>query len=100
MKKAKIGELRNGLSRYLDHVRAGGRVLIYDRDTPIAEIVPLSKSKRKKDRDEERLARLERKGIITRGSGKGMLEWLKNRQIVHSTASLVDAILEERESGR
>ncbi len=99
MKKAKIGELRNGLSRYLDHVRAGGRVLIYDRDTPIAEIVPLSKSNRKKDRDEERLARLERKGLITRGKGD-MLEWLKNRQIVHSATSLVDAILEERESGR
>ena len=41
MKKAKIGELRNGLSRYLDHVRAGGSVVVYDRDTPIAEIVPV-----------------------------------------------------------
>ena len=98
MKKAKIGELRNGLSRYLDHVRAGGRVLIYDRDTPIAEIVPLSKSK--KDRDEERLVRLERKGLITRGSGKGMLEWLKHHKPIRiKGASLVDAILEERESG-
>ena len=100
MKKAKIGELRNGLSRYLDHVRAGGRVMIYDRDTPIAEIVPLSKSTDKKHRDEDRLARLERKGAIRRGNGKGMLEWLKNRKIVHSKQSLVDAILEERETGR
>ncbi len=45
MKKAKIAELRNGLSRYLDHVRAGGTVLVYDRDKPIAEIVPLTRSK-------------------------------------------------------
>jgi len=44
MKKAKIAELRNSLSRYLDHVRAGGSVLVYDRDTPIAEIVPLTRS--------------------------------------------------------
>jgi antitoxin (DNA-binding transcriptional repressor) of toxin-antitoxin stability system len=36
MKKAKVGELRNGLSRYLDYVRAGGSVVVYDRDTPIA----------------------------------------------------------------
>jgi len=100
MKKAKIGELRNGLSRYLDHVRAGGRVLIYDRDTPIAEIVPLSKSDRKKDRDEERLARLERKGLIIRGKGDSG-EWLKRWKPVKipGVASLVDAILEERESG-
>ncbi|MGB0062593.1 type II toxin-antitoxin system Phd/YefM family antitoxin, partial [Candidatus Binatus sp.] len=66
MKKAKIAELRNGLSRYLDHVRAGGSVVVYDRDTPIAEIVPLTRSKTrsKKDLDEERLARLEAKGAI------------------------------------
>ncbi len=44
MKKAKIAELRNGLSRYLDHVRAGGTVLVYDRDKPIAEIVPIKKA--------------------------------------------------------
>src|SRR5882757_1802410 len=101
MKKAKIGELRNGLSRYLDHVRAGGRVMIYDRDTPIAEIVPLSKGTDKTKRDDDRIARLERKGIITRGSGPGMLEWLKRWKPVKipGGASLVDAILEERESG-
>src|ERR1700723_4224542 len=68
MKKAKIAELRNGLSRYLDHVRAGGSVVVYDRDTPIAEIVPIKKSKarNKEELDEERRARLEAKGAIIR----------------------------------
>ena len=101
MKKAKIGELRNGLSRYLDHVRAGGRVMIYDRDTPIEEIVPLSKSTNKKQRDEDRLARLERKGAIIRGKGD-LGEWLKRWKPVKipGGASVVDAILQERESGR
>jgi antitoxin (DNA-binding transcriptional repressor) of toxin-antitoxin stability system len=100
MKKAKIGELRNSLSRYLDHVRAGGRVMIYDRDTPIAEIVPLNKRTDKKKRDEERLARLERKGLVTRGKG-GVGEWLKRWKPVRipGGASVVEAILEERESG-
>ena len=71
MKKAKIAELRKGLSRYLDHVRAGVQCIVYDRDKPIAEIVPLTKGKAvsKQDRDEERLARLERKGAIRRGTG-------------------------------
>jgi hypothetical protein len=49
--------------------------------------------------DEERIARLERKGIIRRGEGN-MLDWLKTRRIIRSKTSLVEAILEERKSGR
>jgi len=102
MKKAKIGELRNGLSRYLDYVRAGGSVMVYDRDTPIAEIVPLTrtKSRNKKDLDEERLVRLERKGAIRRGKGD-LAEWFKTHRPIDipGGASVLDALLEERESG-
>ena len=102
MKKAKIAQLRNGLSRYLDHVRAGGTVLVYDRETPIAEIVPLAKSKsrNKKDIDEERLARLERQGSITRGTGD-LAAWLKTHKPIEipGGAGVLEALLEERESG-
>jgi antitoxin (DNA-binding transcriptional repressor) of toxin-antitoxin stability system len=102
MKKAKIAELRNGLSRYLDHVRAGGSVLVYDRETPIAEIVPLTRGKArgKRDRDEEWIARLERKGAITRGTGD-MAEWLKHHKPIKipGGAGVLKALLEERESG-
>ena len=86
MKKAKIAELRNGLSRYLDHVRAGGSVIVYDRDTPIAEIVPLthSKTSSKQDRDEERLARLERKGAIMRGTGD-LATWFKTHKPIKNS---------------
>lgn len=100
MKKAKIAELRNGLSRYLDHVRAGGTVMVYDRDKPIAEIVPLRKSKAasKQDRDEERLARLEAKGAIRRGTGD-MAEWFKTHKPIKfpgGPAGVLQALLEER----
>src|ERR1700678_2299208 len=105
MKKAKIAELRNGLSRYLDHVRAGGSVVVYDRDTPIAEIVPLKRSKAhkarsKEDLDEERLQRLERKGAITRGTGD-LAAWFKTHKPIEvpEGASVLQALLEERESG-
>ena len=100
MKKAKIAELRNGLSRYLDHVRAGGTVLVYDRDTPIAEIVPLTRSKTR-SKKEERLARLEAKGAIKRGTGD-MAAWLKTHKpikIPGGPAGVVQALLDERESG-
>jgi len=103
MKKAKIAELRNGLSRYLDHVRAGGTVLVYDRDKPIAEIVPIKKSKvrSKEELDEERLARLEAKGAIRRGTGD-LAEWFKTHTPIKipEGASVLQALLEERESGR
>jgi len=102
MKKAKIAELRNGLSRYLDHVRAGGSVVVYDRDTPIAEIVPLkrSKARSKEDLDEERLQRLERKGAITRCTGD-LAAWFKTHKPIEvpEGASVLQALLEERESG-
>jgi antitoxin (DNA-binding transcriptional repressor) of toxin-antitoxin stability system len=103
MKKAKIGELRNGLSRCLDDVRAGGTVLVYDRDKPIAEIVPLTRSKTrsKADLDEERLARLEAKGAIRRGTGD-LAAWFKTYKPIKipEGVSVLQALLEERESGR
>ena len=43
MKKAKIAELRNHLSRYLEYVRAGGSVLVLDRDRPVARVIPLDR---------------------------------------------------------
>jgi prevent-host-death family protein len=40
MKKAKVSELKARLSAYLAEVRVGGTVVVYDRTTPIARLVP------------------------------------------------------------
>ena len=40
-RRVKISELKAPLSKHLRHVRRGHTVTIMDRDTPIAEIVPL-----------------------------------------------------------
>ena len=40
-RKVKISELRARLSEHLRRVRKGGTITVMDRDTPIAEIVPL-----------------------------------------------------------
>ena len=42
MSAVKIGVLKNQLSQYLNRVRRGDRVQIYDRDELIAEIIPAS----------------------------------------------------------
>ena len=40
MKTAKVSELKAKLSAYLSEVRGGGTVVVYDRNTPIARLVP------------------------------------------------------------
>jgi prevent-host-death family protein len=42
MTRAKVSELKARLSAYLAEVRAGGEVVVCDRDTPIARIVAVS----------------------------------------------------------
>jgi len=118
MKKARIAELRGSLSRYLKYVRGGGTVLVLDRDIPVARLVPLEppveenngKASRarnddrphphaKREDDESRLARLERAGVIKRGKGN-VLEWLRTRKLVTGIkGSVLQDLLDERESG-
>ena len=40
MKTVRIADLKNNLSRHLARVRRGGEITVYDRDTPVARIVP------------------------------------------------------------
>jgi prevent-host-death family protein len=43
MKRVKIAELKDHLSRYLREVERGAEVEVTDRERPIARIVPLSR---------------------------------------------------------
>ena len=54
MKTAKIAELKAHLSKYLRMVRKGERVLVFDRDEPIAQLVPIP---RKVESWRQRMAR-------------------------------------------
>lgn len=51
----KISELKAKLSAYLERVRRGETVLVYDRNTPIARLVPFEE-----DRDEFRVEEAKR----------------------------------------
>jgi len=42
MKEAMISELKAQLSKYLEFVRSGQTVLVRDRKTPIAKLVPVT----------------------------------------------------------
>jgi prevent-host-death family protein len=98
VKRAKIAQLKNNLSRYLDQVRHGETILIVDRDQPIAHIVPLHGRRVLPGTDEERLGRLERRGLIRRGTG-AIPDWLGKRKPPRLRRSLLRDLLAERESG-
>jgi prevent-host-death family protein len=43
MSEVKVAELKSKLSAYLAEVRRGETVIVYDRNTPIARLVPFEK---------------------------------------------------------
>jgi prevent-host-death family protein len=96
METASISEVKNGLSAIIDRVKGGESIVVTDRGIPVAVIEPMSA---RVDVD-DRLARLERAGIIKRGTGKVPLELLRTPgPKLADGHTLVEAILEERRSG-
>jgi antitoxin (DNA-binding transcriptional repressor) of toxin-antitoxin stability system len=96
MKRARIADLKNNLSRYLEHVRAGGSVLVLDREQPVAQIVPLGSGRGRQI--DSRLARLERRGLIRRGTG-GLPPWVGRRRLPRLRGSVLKDLLQERARG-
>lgn len=99
MKSASVTDVKNNLSRYLDLVKSGEPVLITERGIVIARIESV-RAQQGETADQARLARLERAGIIRRGRPI-------SRKLINEAppsgvkgASAVQAVLEERRSGR
>ena len=66
MKVIQIAEAEVQLSRHLEYVKRGGTIRIVDRDRAVADLVPI----RTEDKDDEALlARLEKDGLVRRGTG-------------------------------
>ncbi len=97
MRSVKIAELKNNLSRYLDQIRAGGSVLVFDREQPVAKMVPAQGGEVADGNRDGRLERLERRGVIRRGKG-GLPNWL-GRPALKVQGGVIKTLLEERKSG-
>ena len=112
MRSVKIADLKNNLSRHLLHVRAGGDLVVLDRNTPVARVVPFDRTPVAADRParkdaywtDERLAELEGRGTLTRGRAGSLTGWVKSHQPVRlpkGSASAVALLLQmRRESTR
>jgi prevent-host-death family protein len=100
MAVAKLSDVKNSLSRYVARVRRGERVRILVRGVAVAEIVPIESAQRDDDGpDENRLADLERRGIIRRGKAGIEPEILKPGPRPRGRATSA-VVIEERRSGR
>jgi len=98
MEKTNISNLKNRLSSYLKKVQAGETVLIMDRNRPIARIERVTGALA----DEERLARLEAAGVISRPIRPMSPEVRKMllSKGPRAKKSVLEALLEERREGR
>ena len=95
MKKATISELKNRLSAYLKEVQAGETILVLDRDQPVARIERVEAEAH----PEGLLGRLERAGLLHRGTGRMPMKLLRSAA-PKSKKSVVKALLLDREEER
>jgi prevent-host-death family protein len=94
VKRASVSQTKNQLSALLEQVRQGETVVITDHDRPVAQITAVAAS----DVSGEGLAGLERKGLVRRGGGHRCD--LADPVTVRHGASALDALLDERSTGR
>lgn len=101
MIRATISEVRDGLSAYLRQVKAGESVLITERKTPVAHLVPVGQvagtEKDADGMDEARLLRLEQAGIVVRRENGSILDVVA--EPLPASTGLMQALLDERSEG-
>ena len=99
MRTASITEAKNRLSALIDQVRNGDTIVITDRGRPVAQLASLAADRSGATRG--RLARLEREGVLRRGSAAGPVSAvLGPPPRPQKGASVVQAVLDERAEGR
>ncbi len=97
MYQVTISQLKNRLSAYLDRVRAGETILLFDRDRPIARIEPLTGG----ELPAATLAALERSGAVTRPQHPTDTDAVRARILGRAgPAGALDALVADRLEGR
>lgn len=94
-----MAEAKNNLSRFLAYVRRGGRVRILDRDTPIADLVPVQVGEGP-DEDDRILAELEKDGVLRRGEPGPLPREILTPGPPDRRASVRKALLDDRRRSR
>lgn len=97
MKTATITQAKNQLSALIDQVQAGETIVILERGRAVARLEPVAGQ----TDPSGRLARLERAGLIKSGTGAPPLDLIRTPgPSLGPGNSLVEAVIDERRSGR
>ncbi len=97
MEKVSISRLKDQLSAYLKKVQDGQTLLVTDRHKPIARLEPVTQLAS----ETQRIARLVEQGIVSMPKAPPIsIEEIRRMRPVAPGARLLEALLEERESGR
>jgi antitoxin (DNA-binding transcriptional repressor) of toxin-antitoxin stability system len=90
MKSVPVSELRERLDECVEAVKNGETVTLLEGEKRIGELKP-------EETDEERLASLEREGIIRRGTGQLPPDFL-TRELPTFEGSVLEQLLEDRKN--
>jgi prevent-host-death family protein len=104
----RIANLKNNLSRYLARVRRGAEIIVYDRDTPVARIVPYRPAEhapgpRGRDEVAQRVALLVEQGVLAPGNPQAVAEWIQHHppiKLPAGTPGAVDTLIQMRRESR
>jgi prevent-host-death family protein len=98
MKTATLTETKNRLSALIDQVRHGETILILDRGRPVARLASVLAEE--STYPEGRVARLERQGILHHAKSPKAPRLFDRPRPRPRGAGVLEALLEERRSGR
>ncbi len=99
MKKANISQLKDQLSSYVAYVRRGGSVRVFDRDTPVAELVPICRGPGDATGTALPMEQLARDGVVDLATAS-LPDDLLTRTLPKAAHGVVDALLDERRDSR
>jgi prevent-host-death family protein len=99
MLQANISTIKNKLSQYIEKVVAGDEVVISDRSTPVAILIPFSPS-RVQGNWSSRVAQLTKLGHLKRPVSNSKIADQINPIEVQDGTPLSKLLLIERQSGR
>lgn len=100
MSNVNISTFRSRLSYYLKQARAGKEITIVDRDEPVARLVRVPKTDKSQDAEARRIAALAERGILRLPTDNTPLPDDFFENMPKSNASVVEALLKEREENR
>jgi prevent-host-death family protein len=96
MEKVSVSKLKDQLSAYLKKVQDGQTLLVTDRNKPVARLEPLAQP----GSETQRIARLAEQGIVALPKAPPLgIEEIRRMRPTAPGANLLEALLEERESG-